>query len=128
MTNYPLMNIFLSTLWFFLWMLWIFLVVRILMDVFASDDLNGWAKAGWTVLIIFLPLVGVLVYLIARGKSMRERQEEQITAQNEAFRAQVKEAAGSGTASELAKLADLHDRGALTDSEFEQQKGKILAS
>ncbi len=127
MTNYPLLDIFLSMLWFFLWLLWIFLVVRIIMDIFASDDMNGWAKAGWVVLVILLPLFGVLLYLIVRGKSMRERQEQEIAAQDQAFRASVKEAAGTSSASELAKLADLHDRGVLSDAEFEREKDKILA-
>jgi len=128
MTNYPLLDIFLSMLWFFLWLLWIFLVVRILMDVFASDDMSGWAKAGWTVLIVLLPLFGVLLYLIVRGRSMRERQEQEAHAQQEAFQAQVKEAAGTSTAGELSKLADLHDRGVITDDEFEHQKDKILSA
>lgn len=128
MTNYPLLDIFLSMLWFFLWILWIFLVVRILMDVFASDDMNGWEKAGWTVLIVLLPLFGVLLYLIVRGRSMRDRQEREVAAQQEAFRSQVKEAAGTSTAGELSKLADLHDRGVITDDEFAHQKDKILSA
>lgn len=128
MSNYPLLDIFLSMLWFFLWILWIFLVVRILMDVFTSDDMNGWAKAGWTILVIFLPLIGVLAYLIVRGRSMQERQQQAINAQDQAFRASVKEAAGTSPASELSKLADLHDRGVISDAEFDRQKDKILAS
>ncbi len=124
--NYPLLDIFLSMLWFFLWLLWIFLVVRILMDIFTSDDMNGWAKAGWTILVIFLPLFGVLMYLIVRGHSMQERQQQAIRAQDEAFRAQVKEAAGTSTAGELSQLADLHDRGVISDAEFEREKEKIL--
>jgi uncharacterized membrane protein len=127
MTNYPLLDIFLSMLWFFLWVLWIFLVVRILMDIFTSDDMNGWAKAGWVVLVILLPLIGVLAYVIVRGRSMRERQEQEIYAQDQAFRASVKEAAGTSPAGELSKLADLHDRGVITDDEFEREKGKILS-
>lgn len=130
--NYPLLDVFLSMLWFFLWMLWIFTVVWILIDVFRSDDMGGWAKAGWTVFIILLPLLGVLVYLIARGGSMRERQMREAEAREAAFRSQVQEAAGSGggtsAAYELSKLSDLHDRGVLTDAEFERQKAKILAA
>jgi len=127
MSNYPLLDIFLSMLWFFLWLLWIFLVIRVIMDVFASDDMNGWVKAVWVVLIILLPLFGVLIYLIVRGRSMQERQQQEINAQEQAFRASVKEAAGTSSASELSKLADLHDRGVLSDTEFEQEKEKILA-
>jgi hypothetical protein len=127
MTNYPLLDIFLSMLWFFLWLLWIFLVVRILMDVFASDDMNGWAKAGWVTLIILLPLIGVLAYLIVRGRSMQDRQQQEIYAQDQAFRASVREAAGTSPAGELSKLADLHDRGVISDVEFEREKEKILS-
>lgn len=126
--NYPLLDVFLSMLWFFLWILWIFLVVRILMDVFADNTMNGWAKAGWTILVILLPLVGVLTYLIIRGRGMQERQQQEINAQEQAFRASVKEAAGTSPASELSKLAELHDRGVITDAEFDRQKDKILAS
>ncbi len=128
--NYPLLDIFLSMMWFFLWTMWIFLVVWILMDVFRSDDMSGWAKAGWTIFIIFLPLLGVLVYLIARGHSMRDRQIREAEAADAKFRSRVQEAAGSGTspAAELSKLSELHDRGVLTDAEFEQQKNKILTA
>ena len=127
MTSYPLLDVFLSMLWFFLWMLWIFLVIRIIMDVFASDDMSGWAKGAWIVAIILLPLVGVLVYVIARGGSMRDRQQREEYAQEQAFRASVKEAAGSSAASELSKLAELRQRGVLTEAEFEREKVKILS-
>lgn len=128
--NYPLLDIFLSMMWFFLWMLWIFMVVWILMDVFRSDDMGGWAKAGWAIFIIFLPLLGVLVYLIARGDSMRDRQAREAQAADAEFRSRVQEAAGPGAspAAELSKLSELHDRGVLTDAEFEQQKNKILTA
>lgn len=129
--NYPLLDVFLSMLWFFLWILWIWLVVWILMDIFRSDDMGGWGKAGWTLFVILLPLLGVLIYLIARGHSMQDRQVREMEARNKAFDERVKEAAGTSgasTASELSKLSDLHDRGVLTDAEFEREKGKILAA
>jgi hypothetical protein len=131
MTNYPLLDIFLSTLYFFCWILWIMLLFWIILDIFRSDDLSGWGKAGWLVFVIILPLIGVLVYLIARGRSMGDRQARQARAQDEQFRAYVKEAAGSNGTSqsdELAKLAGLHDQGVLSDQEFEQAKAKILAA
>ncbi len=71
--QYPLLDAFLTMLWFFLWVLWIFLVVWIIFDVFRSKDLSGWAKALWLIFIVILPFLGVLVYLIARGGSMHER-------------------------------------------------------
>ena len=73
MSGYPLMDIFLSTLYFFAWVLWFMLMFWIITDIFRSDDLSGWAKAAWLVGIIILLLVGILIYLIARGGSMRER-------------------------------------------------------
>jgi uncharacterized membrane protein YcjF (UPF0283 family) len=126
MSSYPLLDLFLTMLWFFLWILWIFLLVRIIMDIFASHDLGGWGKAGWLILVIILPLVGVLAYLIVRGHHMAEQEVHEAQAQDEAFRAYVKDAAGSGSADELAKLAELRDRGVITEQEFQQGKAKVL--
>jgi Short C-terminal domain/Phospholipase_D-nuclease N-terminal len=132
MTNYPLLDIFLSMLYFFCWILWILLLFWIILDIFRSQDLSGWGKAGWLVFVIILPLIGVLVYLIARGRSMSDRQAQDAKARDEAARAYIKEAAGSngGTSQsdELAKLAGLHDKGVLSDQEFEQAKAKVLAA
>ena len=131
MSNYPLLDVFLSMLYFFCWILWIFLLFWIIMDIFRSDDLSGWGKAGWLVFVIILPLLGVLVYLIARGRSMGERQARDAEARDQATRAYIRDAAGSNGTSqsdELAKLAGLHDKGVLSDQEFEQAKAKILAA
>ena len=128
MTNYPLLNIFLSMLFFFAWALWIFLVVWILIDVFRNNKLSGWGKAGWVILIIFLPLIGVLIYLGVHGKDIRER-EEGLERDEERYYASARaDSDGStSTAFQLSKLADLHDRGVLSDAEFEREKQKILA-
>ena len=130
MTNYPLLDIFLSMVYFFCWILWIFLLFWIIMDIFRSDDLGGWGKAGWLIFVIFLPLLGVLIYLIARGHSMGERQARDAQARDEQFRAYVKDAAGPGQSQsdELAKLAGLHQQGVLSDQEFAAAKAKILAA
>ena len=130
MTNYPLLDIFLSTLYFFIWILWIMLLFWILMDIFRSDDLSGWGKAGWVIFVIILPFLGVFVYLIARGHSMGERQARDAQARDDQFRAYVKDAAGSGQSQsdELAKLAGLHQQGVLSDQEFEAAKAKVLAA
>lgn len=128
--TYPLLDAFLTMLWFFLLVLWIFVLARVLMDVFRSRDMGGWAKAGWTVFVVVLPLVGVLAYLIARGRSMGERELEHAEAQEEQFRAYVRQAAhenGDGTAGQLAKLAELRQQGAISDAEFQQGKEKVLA-
>ena len=128
-TNYPLLNAFLTILYLFLWILWIFILVRILMDIFRSPDLSGWGKAGWTILIIILPFLGAFIYLIARGGSMHTREVREAQQSQEAFRQYVKQTAaegGSGTADELAKLAKLRDQGVLTEAEFNAQKAKLL--
>jgi hypothetical protein len=129
MSNYPLLNAFWTMLWFFLWILWIFLLIRIVTDIFRSRDLGGWGKAGWLIFVLILPFLGVFVYLIARGTDMGRRDEEQARASEEAFRGYVQSAAAqtSSPADDLSKLADLHQRGVLTDDEFAAQKAKILA-
>lgn len=126
--NYPLLDVFLSMFFFFCWALWIFLVIWILIDVFRNHNIGGWAKAGWVILIVFLPLIGVLVYLGVHGKDIRERQEEMAMDEPYHARASAEGNGGTSTAFELSKLADLHDRGVLTDAEFEREKGKILAA
>jgi hypothetical protein len=128
-SGYPLLDVFWTMLWLFLWIIWIFLLVRILIDVFRSHDMNGWAKAGWTIFLVVLPFLAALIYLIARGGSMHERDAQQAAAADQAMRAYVRDAAGSsssGTAAELEKLASLKDRGVLTESEFQAQKAKLL--
>ena len=126
--HYPLLDAFLTMLWFFVWILWIFLLFWIIFDIFRSRDLSGWAKALWLIFIIILPFLGVFVYLIARGGSMQERSVRQAQAEDKQFQEYVRDAAGSGsTADEVAKLADLRDRGVITEAEFQQGKAKILA-
>ncbi len=123
----PLLDAFLTMMWFFLWVLWFFLLFRIISDIFRSKDLGGWGKAGWLVFVTILPFLGVLVYLIARGHKMTEHDVAQAQAQDQAFRAYVQEAAhGTSTSDELAKLSDLRDRGVITEADFQQGKDKIL--
>jgi Short C-terminal domain/Phospholipase_D-nuclease N-terminal len=125
--SYPLLDVFWTMLWFFLWILWFFLLIRVFMDIFRSRDLGGWGKAGWSIFVIILPFLGVFVYLIARGGKMAEREVRQTQAQEEEFRTYVRQTAqGNGTAEELAKLADLRDRGVISETEFQQGKEKIL--
>lgn len=101
MTGYPMLDVFLSVLYFFGWVLWIMLMFWIVTDIFRSDDLSGWAKAAWLLGVIVFPLLGILVYLIARGGSMRERQERRTAAADAALRDYIRQAAAtdSGTAS-----------------------------
>ena len=129
--DYPLLGAFWTVLWIFIWVMWFFLLFRIIVDVFRDDDLSGWAKAGWLIFLLFLPFLGAFVYVIARGAGMGQRDLERARAQNEAFQAYVRDAAGTGgsggTADELSKLADLRERGVISDAEFDQQKAKILS-
>ena len=126
MTGYPLLDVFLTMMWFFIWFLWIFLLVRIIFDIFRSHEMSGWGKAAWLIFVIILPFLGVFVYLIARGHKMAEHDERDRQAQQEQFKQYVQEAAGSSgsSAEELTKLADLHSRGVLTDEEFAAQKAR----
>ena len=129
MSGYPLLNVFLTMMWFFIWLLWLFLLVRVILDLFRSHDLSGLAKAGWLAFVIIVPFLGVLVYLIARGKKMAEHDEREGNAQQNAFDQQVRQAGGTpaSAAEELTKLADLHARGVLSDAEYQEQKDKVLA-
>src|SRR5215211_3645489 len=126
--DYPVMGVFWTMLWFFVWILWIMLLFRVFGDIFRNHRSSGWAKAGWVIFTIAVPFLGVFVYLIAHGGDMARRDADQARAQQEAFTAYVQEAAGAGgSADELAKLADLKERGVISSVEFEQQKAKILA-
>ena len=125
--DYPLLGIFWTTFWIFLWILWFMLLIRVFADVFRSHDLGGFAKALWLIFVIILPFFGVFIYLIVRGRQMGQRDLESAQAQQQAFDSYVRQTAGTGgTADELVKLADLRDRGVITQAEFDQQKAKAL--
>jgi hypothetical protein len=123
--NYPLLDVVLTMFWFFAMCLWIFLVVWTVILIIRRPDFSGWAKAAWLVFVIFVPLLGVLAYLIARGGHLAQEQAAEYNApQDEAYRAYSRnEAYGRHRADELSKLADLRERGVITDEEF--QKGKV---
>jgi hypothetical protein len=119
-----------SMLWFFLFFIWIWLLIVVFGDIFRSDDLSGWGKALWTIFIIVLPYLGVFVYLIARGHKMQERSMREAAQQERQFRSYVQDVAGSGgggAADEIARLADLRDKGVLSEAEFQQAKAKALS-
>jgi ABC-type multidrug transport system fused ATPase/permease subunit len=126
--SYPLLGAFWTIVMIFLWVIWFWVLITVFIDIFRSDDLSGGAKTLWFVLVLFFPLVGVLVYLIARGGTMQERSARQAQRQQEQIRSYVQEAAGApSSADQLAKLADLRDRGVITAEEFDREKAKILA-
>jgi hypothetical protein len=125
--DFPLLAMFWTMLVFFLWVAWIVIVFRVVIDIFRSKDLGGVGKGFWVLFVILIPWLGVLVYLIARGKSMAERDHADAVAHEEAVQAYIRQSAGSGsTAEELSKLASLQAQGVITDAEFAQQKAKLL--
>ncbi|MEV6480787.1 SHOCT domain-containing protein [Streptomyces sp. NPDC051576] len=128
--DYPLLSVFWSMLWFFLWIMWFVLLLRVVVDIFRDDSMSGWAKAGWLVLTVVLPFLGVFVYLIARGKNMGRREISQARAQQAAFDAHIREAAGAqarpSSVDELAKLSEIRARGDITDDEFRRAKELVL--
>ena len=127
-SSYPALGVFWSIFIFFLWVIWIWILISIFIDIFRSRDLSGFAKALWVLFVLFIPMIGVLVYLIVRGGKMHERAVRQARRQDQQARAYIQEAAGpESSADQLAKLADLRDKGVITADEFDREKAKILA-
>ena len=127
--SYPLLGAFWTVFEIFLWIIWIWILIYVFIDIFRSHDLSGWAKALWFVFVLFIPLIGVLVYLIARGGEMQQRAQQQAAQQDQEVRRYIQQTANEGnSADQLAKLADLRDRGVITADEFEREKTKVLAA
>ncbi|MFE0629868.1 SHOCT domain-containing protein [Streptomyces sp. NPDC058864] len=133
MDDYPLLNLFWTMLLIFCWVLWFFLLFRIIGDLFRDHTVGGWAKAGWIIVLIFLPFIGVLIYVIARGKGMAERDQKQAKDMDAAFKQYVREAAAGeggaagGNVDRLSKLAELKSQGHITEDEYTKAKAKLLA-
>ena len=126
--TYPLLDFLWTLVEIFLFVIWIWLAIMVFVDIFRSHDMGGLAKAVWVLFIIILPFIGILVYLIARGGGMHERAANQAAREQKAFDSYIRQTAGSsGNADELAKLADLKEKGVITDAEFDAQKAKLLA-
>jgi hypothetical protein len=126
--DYPLLGVFWTLLWFALFFIWIWLLIVIFTDIFRSHDMGGVAKTLWVLFVIFLPFLGILFYLIFRGKSMQERQARDTAQAEQDFRGYVQDVAGgSSTSDQLVKLADLRDRGVLSEEEFQAEKAKVLS-
>ena len=123
-------QVFWSMLWFFLFFIWIWIMITVFADIFSSHDLSGWAKAIWVIFIIFIPYIGVFVYLIARGHKMSEHAAEAAQAQDAAQRKYIQQAAGTAAspADELHRLADLKEKGVIDDDEFQKLKAKVVHS
>ncbi len=129
-SNYPLLDFFWTMLEIFLFVIWIWLAIMVFVDIFRSHDMGGGAKALWVLFVIILPLLGILVYLIARGDGMHERAAQQAAREQQAFDAYIRQTVGSpagGSADELAKLADLKEKGAITNEEYATMKAKLIS-
>lgn len=122
-------DVLLWSFWFFIWIAAIIVWFRCLLDLFGDDSLSGWGKAGWAILLVLVPWLGALIYVIARGRSMTQRQiasAEKMRADQEQY---IKQVAGSGTspADQISQARALLDSGAITQSEFDTLKAKALA-
>jgi type VI protein secretion system component VasK len=118
-----------SMLWFFMFIIWFWLLMTVFGDIFRSDDLGGWGKALWIVFIVLFIWLGVLVYFIARGKGMQQRSIKAMQAQQAAQQEYIRSVAATpaSASEEIARLADLRDKGAITEAEFQSLKAKSLA-
>ena len=124
--DYPFLDVLWTMIIFFCWVVWIWMMVIILTDVFRRRDIGGFAKAAWVVFVIVVPFLGVLVYLIAQHDGMRERSVKQAQAQQAAFDDYVRETAG-GSAAEIAKAKELLDAGTISQAEFDAIKAKAVS-
>ena len=127
--DYPFIDVLGTMLVFFAWVIWFWILIRVLMDVFRRHDLSGWGKAGWTLFMIVLPFLGVLIYLIAHGKDMGQRDIEQARAAQAHLDQHIRSVAGSGgdgAAAQIAQAKSLLDSGAISPDEFERLKAKAL--
>ena len=126
-TSYPFLDILWTTLIFFAWVIFIWIAITVLIDVFRRHDLSGWGKAGWTIFIVLLPWIGVLVYLIVNHGGMTERRVQDVQASQAQFDQAVRQAAGSGgAAGEIERAKSLLDNGTITQQEFDALKAKAL--
>jgi hypothetical protein len=126
--DYPLLNIIWTMLVFFAWVIWFWLLIIVFSDLFSRHDISGWGKAGWALLLVVLPYLGVFIYMIAQGAHMAERRDKQSKAARSEFDDYVKNvAASSGPAAEIDKAKQLLDSGAITQAEFDSLKAKALA-
>jgi phospholipase D-like protein/putative oligomerization/nucleic acid binding protein len=128
-SSYPFLDVMWTMIVFFAWVIWFWILITVLMDVYRRHDSSGWAKAGWTVFVIILPFLGIFVYLISQGKGMGERAQNRAKAQQAQVDDYVRSVAASGSPTEeIAKGKELFDSGAITQAEFDQLKAKALAA
>jgi ABC-type multidrug transport system fused ATPase/permease subunit len=124
--DYPFLNILWTMIVFFAWVIWIWIAITVLIDVFRRHDIGGWHKALWVVFVIVVPFLGVLVYLISNHEGMAQRAAKQAEAQQKQLDDYVRQTAG-GSVDEIAKAKELLDAGTISQAEFDQIKQKALA-
>ena len=127
--DYPFLDVFWTMLIFFFWVIWIWILVTVLIDVFRRHDIGGWSKALWCIFMIVLPYLGVFVYLISQGKGMAERRADEIKASQASFDSYVRDVATSESSptDQIHKAKELLDAGAIDQAEFDSLKRKALA-
>ena len=126
--DFTLGDALLTVLEIFLFVIYFWILITIIGDLFRDHQLSGWAKAGWVLLLLVLPFLGALIYLIARGEGMRDRTVREQADMQRHMDAYIRETTSTGSSvDELAKLSELRDKGAISDEEFERAKAKLLA-
>jgi hypothetical protein len=126
-SSYPLLNAIWTMFVFFGFIIWLWMLFAVLVDVFRRHDISGWAKAGWTLFVIVLPFLGVLTYLIVHGRDMGERRAHDVQASQTQFDQHIRSVAG-GPAGEISQAKELLDSGAITQAEFDEIKRHALAN
>ncbi|MEN9645375.1 MAG: hypothetical protein RL238_2044 [Actinomycetota bacterium] len=126
MLSFGLLDVFFSMLYFFLFFVWIMLLFRIFADIFRDKDASGISKVLWIVFLIVLPFLGAFLYIVIKGNSMAGREVEQLQAQDAAARQYIRQAAAPSATEELARLAELKEKGVIDDAEFAAMKAKIV--
>lgn len=126
--DYPILGLFWSMLMFFIWIAWLMVLFNVIIDIFRSN-INGFGKAAWVLVVIVMPLLGVLIYLLANGDDMQDRQVSRMQSQQADIDTYIRNTASSssGVAEEISKLSELQSSGVITAEEFASQKAKLLA-
>ena len=124
--DYPVLHIIGTMFIFFIWVAWIWTVIMVLTDIFRRHDIGGWAKAFWVIFVIIIPFLGILIYLIAEGHGMAERNVKQAAQMQKQYDEHIKEVAGASPADEIEKAKQLRDSGAIDDAEFQKLKQRAL--
>jgi len=125
--DYPFLDVFWTILVFMFWVIWIWILITVLMDLFRRHDVSGWGKAAWALFMIVLPYLGVFVYLVTQGKGMAERRSEELRASQASFDDYVRNMSATDPSGQIAKAKELLDSGAIDQAEFEQLKRKALS-